>query len=120
LIKVGLCLGGGTSTAEISVNTGITGTAEIGAGVPASEAKGLVITGYVSASFGGKVKLKGEDLKIMYEGEMNVGKVEISGNVEVRLTAGMQWRVASWGPRVCTQGFAEPIPEGTLHDFSQP
>ncbi len=110
---------GTSSTAEVSCSTGITGTAEIGAGVPASKAKGLVISGSVNANFGAKVKFKGEDKKILYKGEINVGKVQISGKLDFRLTEELTWTVASWGPKVCTEGFSEPVAEGTLYDFDQ-
>ncbi|MCX8495377.1 MAG: hypothetical protein ORN51_04255 [Akkermansiaceae bacterium] len=108
---------GTPSTAEVSCNTGITGFAEIGADVPASKAKGLAISGSANTDFGAKVKFKGEGKKILYEGEINVGKVQISGKLDFRLTEELTWTVASWGPKVRTEGFSALVSKGTLYDF---
>jgi hypothetical protein len=110
---------GTSSTAELSANTGLTGTAELGLGVPASQAKGLVVTGSVSALFGCKVKFKGEDKKILSNGSLNVGKVEATGKVDFRITDELTWTVGSWGPVVLAQGFGEDFPEQTIYDFKE-
>ena len=102
-----------------SASLPLKGTVSLGEGVPADQARGLVISGSATSTFGVNCEFSIKDKKVIASGTCDLGKLELSGEVSIKITDTFKWEIKKWGPKaIAAATLTKQIDEGVFLDFS--